>query len=339
MGARVLPVFAGALFLLHPGADRIGGLCRQPFGDDERVLLPERVRGVRMPKTEALTMAADRCVLLLFGIACASEGAYGCSARAAVVDRLLLHHAVSVHGHSQQSEVVRADCDRRRDSACVASSDGAAASADSAGFQMKEFTWYEYLFTQFRVIWLYLRLYVAPYRPEWRLRVPDLAFAFWIGGSVFGLLGLLALAVVAWRYRREYPLASFGYFGFLLLLAPTSSVVPIRDVAVERRLYLPFICLLLITVEFLRRWKTSGRRDDRARSAVFARLRLWLSYQRNQVWSNALAFWEDTARSRRRMLARDFSWRMRSGRTGSVQQAVANYERVSKMQASRMTGC
>ena len=30
----------------------------------------------------------------------------------------------------------------------------------SAGLQLKDFTWYEYLFTQFRVIWLYLRLYV-----------------------------------------------------------------------------------------------------------------------------------------------------------------------------------
>ena len=32
------------------GADRIGGLCREPVGDDERVLLPGRVRGVRMPR-------------------------------------------------------------------------------------------------------------------------------------------------------------------------------------------------------------------------------------------------------------------------------------------------
>ena len=94
-------------------------------------------------------------------------------------------------------------------------------------------------------------------RPECRLRVPDLAFAFWMAARCSDCIGLLALAVVAWRYRREFPLASFGYFGFLLLLAPTSSFVPIRDVAVERRLYLPFICLLLITVDLLRRWKTS----------------------------------------------------------------------------------
>ena len=128
--------------------------------------------------------------------------------------------------------------------------------AETAGFAVKEFTWYEYLFTQFRVIWLYLRLYVAPVGQNGDYEFP-ISHSMMDGGAVFGLLGLLALAVVAWRYRREYPLASFGYFGFLLLLAPTSSFVPIRDVAVERRLYLPFICLLLITVDFLRRWKAS----------------------------------------------------------------------------------
>ena len=34
--------------------------------------------------------------------------------------------------------------------------------AETAGFKVKEFTWYEYLFTQFRVIWLYSP---ALYRP------------------------------------------------------------------------------------------------------------------------------------------------------------------------------
>ena len=69
-----------------------------------------------------------------------------------------------------------------------------------------------------------------------------------------------------WIYRRRFPLASYGWFAFLILLAPTSSFVPIRDPMAERRLYLPFIGLLFITVEFLRRWKTRRNYADRARS-------------------------------------------------------------------------
>ena len=165
--------------------------------------------------------------------------------------------------------------------------------ANSAGFQIKDFTWYEYLFTQFRVIWLYLRLYVAPVAQNGDYEF-SISRSILDGGSLFGLLGLLALAVIAWRYRREFPLASFGYFGFLILLAPTSSVVPIRDVAVERRLYLPFICLLLITVDLLRRWKVARTPLIVALTSVSV-LAAGLSYQRNHVWGSALAFWEDTS--------------------------------------------
>ena len=48
----------------------------------------------------------------------------------------------------------------------------------------------------------------------------------------------MALVAAAWIYRKRWPLASFGVFVFLLLLAPTSSVIPIRDVLHERRMYL-----------------------------------------------------------------------------------------------------
>jgi tetratricopeptide (TPR) repeat protein len=202
--------------------------------------------------------------------------------------------------------------------------------ADSAGFRIKDFTWYEYLFTQFRVIWLYLRLYVAPFGQN-----GDYGWApsrsILDGGALFGLLGLLALAVLAWRYRREYPLASFGYFGFLILLAPTSSIVPIRDVAVERRMYLPFICLLFITVDLLRRWKTSRTVMIGAMTAVSLVAGV-ASYQRNHVWSSALAFWEDTtAKSPQNARAR-FQLAYAQWQGGKCQEAVANYERVARME-------
>ena len=204
--------------------------------------------------------------------------------------------------------------------------------AETAGFAVKEFTWYEYLFTQFRVIWLYLRLYVAPVGQNGDYEFP-ISHSLMDGGAVFGLIGLLALAAVAWRYRREYPLASFGYFGFLLLLAPTSSVVPIRDVVVERRLYLPFICLLLITVEFLRRWKASRGVMIGTLGGVCA-VAAVASYQRNHVWGTALAFWEDTAAKSPANARARFQLAYAQWQNGQCQQAVANYEKVSTLQAA-----
>ncbi len=58
---------------------------------------------------------------------------------------------------------------------------------------------------------------------------------------------------MSWRYRGRYPLACYGFFLFLLLLAPTSSFVPIMDPIFERRLYLPMIGLLFIVFDLLRR--------------------------------------------------------------------------------------
>ena len=48
-------------------------------------------------------------------------------------------------------------------------------------------------------------------------------------GAIIGLAGLLAVSVLAWIYRRRFPIASYGWFVFLILLAPTSSFVPIHD--------------------------------------------------------------------------------------------------------------
>ncbi len=163
--------------------------------------------------------------------------------------------------------------------------------SSSAGFQLKAFTWYQYLFTQFRSICAYFRLYALPFGQTVDHDFP-VSHTIVDQGAIGYLIVLLALAAVAWKYRREFPLASYGYFGTLLLLAPTSSVVPIQDVMVEHRVYLPFICLLLITVDFLRRWKIGIGSLASALSAVLV-LCAVLSYQRNQMWGSPIALWQD----------------------------------------------
>src|SRR5579871_3994255 len=153
----------------------------------------------------------------------------------------------------------------------------------SAGFGMKDLTWYQYFFTECRVIWDYVRMFLFPFGQNL-----DYDFPFSRGvldhGAIIGLIALLAASVAAWIYRRRFPLASFGWFTFLLLLAPTSSFVPIRDPIAERRLYLPFIGLLFITVDLLRRWKT-GKSTIVAVLGVVLAAEAVLAYQRNELWS------------------------------------------------------
>ena len=200
----------------------------------------------------------------------------------------------------------------------------------SAGFALKDFTWYQYLFTQFRALCMYLRLYVLPVGLNIDHDFP-VSKSILDRGAIGYLICLAALAVLAWKYRREFPLASYGFFGFLILLAPTSSVVPIQDVLVEHRVYLPFICLLLITVEFLRRWKVGRGAMIATLGAVLA-VAGTLSYQRNELWGNPVALWQDAVDKSPNKARPHFQLAFAQMQAGKCQAALQNYEIVSKLQ-------
>src|SRR5262249_2809308 len=96
----------------------------------------------------------------------------------------------------------------------------------SAGFQLHEFTWIEYFFTECRVFFSYLRLYFIPVGQNVSADVP-ISRSLLDHGSIFGLLGIVALIAAAVYFRRRYRLASFGMLLFVVLLAPTSSFIPL----------------------------------------------------------------------------------------------------------------
>jgi tetratricopeptide (TPR) repeat protein len=158
---------------------------------------------------------------------------------------------------------------------------------------MRDLAWYEYFFSQCRAMWVYLRMFVLPFGQN-----VDHDFAISRNlvehGAVLGLAALIAVSVAAWMYRRRYPVASYGWFVFVILLAPTSSFVPIRDLLVERRLYLPFVGLILICCEFLAKWRTTRMRLAGTLAAVVAVYAV-AAYHRNQLWGDAIALWSDTA--------------------------------------------
>jgi Tfp pilus assembly protein PilF len=202
--------------------------------------------------------------------------------------------------------------------------------ASTAGFGVKEFTWYQYFFTECRVIWDYLWMFLLPIGQNLD---PDFQISRSIidHGAIIAILGLLAVTIAAWVYRRRFPLASYGWFVFLILIAPTSSFVPIKDPFAERRLYLPFIGLLFITVEFLRRWKTS-------RNALITVLSLVLvaeaaaTYQRNQVWSTAIDMWSDTVAKSPNKRRPRFQLAMAYFQAGHYPEAIEDFEKAAQIE-------
>ena len=166
------------------------------------------------------------------------------------------------------------------------------ARSSSAGFGMKDLTPLDYLFTQFRSVVTYLRLFLLPAG----LNVDhDVPISHSLGDHLSGLclLILLALTVAAWLYRKQLPLVSFGFLLCLILLAPTSSFVPIRDVLVERRMYLPVFALTLSVIGFLQHRRFSSTSLASSLAAVCVVL-AFLSWQRNHVWGDPIELWKDS---------------------------------------------
>lgn len=115
----------------------------------------------------------------------------------------------------------------------------------SAGFGAGNMTAWTYLQSQAAILLHYLRLAFWP-RPlcldyDWQ-PVQSLRDALPAGAAI---CGLLAGSLLALRYR---PWVGFLGLSFFLVLAPTSSVMPIIDLAVEHRMYLPLAAVIVLTV-------------------------------------------------------------------------------------------
>ena len=161
----------------------------------------------------------------------------------------------------------------------------------SAGFGLP---WTEYLFTQFRVVFVYLKLLFVPVglNVDWHfLPSPTL----WDHLSWLGLLTLAGLAGACVYLRRRAPLAAFGGVFFFIALAPSSSFYPLLDFAAERRLYLPsigFSLVVMVAVVWL--FSPSLRNVSIVVAALVVAYAAG-TYQRSQVWSDELRLWQDAA--------------------------------------------
>lgn len=166
--------------------------------------------------------------------------------------------------------------------------------ATTAGFALHDFTWYQYFFTQWRAIFVYLGMFLWPANLtlDWDFPISHTVLEH---GAIVWLAILLALVAAAWMLRRRFPLAAYGFLAFLILLAPTSSILPIRDPVAERRIYFGMLGLLLIAVDLLARVKVD-RQVLAVGGLAVVLLAGYVTHARAEVWSDELAIWQDTAR-------------------------------------------
>jgi protein O-mannosyl-transferase len=200
--------------------------------------------------------------------------------------------------------------------------------APTAGFSVTAFSPANYFFTQCRVIWMYVRLFFLPFGQNVD---PDIAVSHSLldHGAIVGLAALVAVIAAAWIYRKRWPLAAFGVFMFLLLIAPTSSFVPIIDVSAERRMYLPFLGLVLVCLEFLRRLKISQMAWT---GAIILAICSVLTYRRSEVWANPVALWQDASNKSPRKWRPHFQLASAQYESGNCQDAAQSLEAASRLE-------
>ncbi len=161
-------------------------------------------------------------------------------------------------------------------------------------------TRWEYLATQPAAIGRYLRLAAFPvgqcFDYGWTPVVSPVA-------RLCGVVGLSLVVGLAVAAARRLPGPALAVIGFLAVLAPTSSLIPVNDLIVEHRMYLPLFVLLLTVAAGIaclvggRGWATTrlGRRAGIAPTLMLLAVLAAISAERVRVYRSLLAVWSDAA--------------------------------------------
>jgi protein O-mannosyl-transferase len=147
-----------------------------------------------------------------------------------------------------------------------------------------------YLLVQFKVIiFYYLEKFIFPIN----LNV-DSGFPFtelendWV--ILFSAILIISITVVVFKWGNIW--IKIGFAWFFLTIAPTSSIVPLNDLAVEHRMYLPIsLGLCLITGWFISRSKKNTQLIFIIIVVIFFGV---LIENRNEAWRSEIALWSDS---------------------------------------------
>jgi protein O-mannosyl-transferase len=155
----------------------------------------------------------------------------------------------------------------------------------------------EYLFTQFRVMMKYWQLLFLPVNQHldyyWRVST-----TLWGTEELLGLFGvLITLALAVWLYMKKWVVLSFAIFWFYLTLSLESSIIPIRDVIFEHRLY-PAVFGFGFAISYLAFYFLSPKniKYPVILLAVICAVYIGLSLNRNSVWKNPYTLWSDSVK-------------------------------------------
>lgn len=197
-----------------------------------------------------------------------------------------------------------------------------------------------YAWSQPGVILHYLRLSLWPHPLCLDYDWPIARTVQSIGLPILVVMVLLGMTIVGLVRCRAW-----GFWGawFFLILAPTSSFVPLRQLAFEHRMYLSLVAVttLLVVIAYLvgRGMIHRGWIADRAAMAggmllllTTAVMLAYLTSDRNEVYCTELSLWQDTAlRAPHNARAHNTLGHILA-REGMLREATEHYETALRLQ-------
>jgi Flp pilus assembly protein TadD len=203
----------------------------------------------------------------------------------------------------------------------------------TAGLRIGSLTPSEYFLTQFGVILHYLRLCIWPHPLcidyfDWPI---TRTFASALP-QIFFSAGLMAGALL---WFQTQPWLSFLIAWFFLILAPTSSIVPIvTEVAAERRMYLPLMAIVLLAVLLGHTLIAKFPQGKATRAISFALLcgiaitLGVMTARRNEVYRSEVAILSDAVNQRPKNIRARNNLGSALAREGRIEEAIDQFNQV-----------
>ena len=158
------------------------------------------------------------------------------------------------------------------------------------GYRVRSVRPLSFVLTEPRVVWRYLQLFLVPVGQSVDHGIRHSTGLFSPISTLPAILGLAVLvgllAYLAWRGHQP----AFWGLGFFILLAPTSSIVPVQDLMFEHRVYFPSVCLVIAAAQLL---VLIPRRALLPVVGVILVVLLALTIARNRLWHDSKVLWTD----------------------------------------------
>jgi hypothetical protein len=200
-----------------------------------------------------------------------------------------------------------------------------------SGYSHRDFTLWQRVLTEFRVVIFYISLIFFP-QPK-RL---NLLHDFPISHSffdpittLFSFVVIAGLLVTAIRLAKRERLISFCILWFLGNLVIESSVIG-AEIIFEHRLYLPSMFFILIFVSLVYRIGSSKWIGGVLLCAVVIAFSVW-TYQRNIVWSDDNILWRDCIKKSPDQPRQHYNLGAVLARNGNLDEAIKHYRTAIKL--------